>query len=63
MRCPYCENELKLNTLIDLVREILAKMEHCPANGAREVFDKEFHRTPHQEQETQMPSMALEDQP
>jgi hypothetical protein len=53
MRCPYCENELKLNTLIDLVRQILAKMEHCPANGAREIFDREFSREPKQEQETQ----------
>jgi len=63
MMCPHCEYELKLNTLIDLAREILAKVSHCPNNGIKEVFDREFHREPHQEQETQMPSMALEDQP
>ena len=63
MNCPHCQNELKLETLIDLVRQILAKMEHCPANGAQQVFDREFHRHPKQEQKTQVPSMALEDQP
>jgi hypothetical protein len=44
MNCPHCDNELKLNTLIDLAREILAKVSHCPNNGIKEVFDKEFHR-------------------
>ena len=51
MNCPHCQNELKLDTLIDLVREILAKVSHCPNNGIKEVFDKEFHREPKQEQE------------
>jgi len=44
VNCPHCENELKLNTLIDLVREILAKVSHCPNNGIKEVFDREFAR-------------------
>jgi hypothetical protein len=79
MNCPHCQNELKLETLIDLVREILAKVSHCPAGGSREVFDREFHRdetknyighTPVLKDgvfvgtgETQTPSMAFEDQP
>ena len=61
MNCPHCESELKTNTIIDLLREILAKVSHCPNNGIKEIFDKEFHRGSHQE--TQLPSTALEDQP
>jgi hypothetical protein len=44
MTCPHCEYELKINTLIDLAREILAKVSHCPNNGIKEVFDREFAR-------------------
>jgi hypothetical protein len=46
MNCPHCQYDLKMNTLIDIAREILAKVSHCPNNGIKEVFDREFHREP-----------------
>jgi hypothetical protein len=32
---------------------IYERIKRCPAHGAQQVFDKEFHREPKQEQDTQ----------
>ena len=53
MNCPHCQNELRMNTIVDLLREILAKVSHCPNNGIKEVFDRALSREPKQEHEKQ----------